>query len=131
MQSRVVRIQERNELAAGLFEPKIASADHASIVLPKITHGATVPGDERGSVIGRAIVDDDDFNGTVGLVKCALNRATKDIGAVVGRNHDTHQARLAQPLTNLHAVFQKRSGCAAREVHRNRLPVTMYWGCLA
>ena len=95
-EKRVVRVEQRDELAPGVGESKIPGRRNATIRLAQVAdrRPAPVALDHPPRLVGRAVVDDDDFHVVVSLPEHALDGRADDTGAIMRRDDHADHPRL-------------------------------------
>ena len=98
----VVRVQEREHVAAGARRAGVAGGGDAAIGLPHGGHAAVVAVEDGGGVVGRAVVDDDHLGRRQRLREDALDAAGQEARVVERRDHDRDfEAHAAGPRASV------------------------------
>jgi hypothetical protein len=91
----VIRIEQRDEFSSRMQEAKVPRRRDAAVGLVDVAHRPAIALDDGASVVGRSVVDDDDLDVAIALREHALDRRADDRRAVVRRDDDAHEPRLA------------------------------------
>ena len=85
----IVGIEEREKLAGCHFEAQISGGACAAVLFFDVLDTALPVGfDDFGSVVGRAVIDDDDLVGRQCLGEHRIEGTVEEVGAVVGGDDD-------------------------------------------
>ena len=120
----VVGVDEPDIARPRLFQPAIARPGKAAIVLPDHPY-ARVFGDVRGQhggkIVGRAVVDDEDFDVLQGLVADREDRVADQPGEVIGGNHHRHARQRRAPFPSAGDRRAVHRSAADAWPHRGRI----------
>ncbi len=97
-EKRIVRVEQRDELATSVREAVIPRGGDAAIRLVQVANLRPVALHDTLRIVRRSVIDDDDLHVLVALAEHALNCRADDAGAVVGRHDDADHARDASPF---------------------------------
>ena len=92
----------------------IARRGKPAIVLSDQPH-AGESGDDRGRIVGGAVIDDDDLVGRTGLGQRARDRLAQIVGMIEGRDDDRDRSRLDAGLQYALETLQEDGHTAYRE----------------